>query len=92
MSAVEGRTDMPLKRANLHRLLQISDTNSHVQAERLPGARLLVHLANVRALPMTALRQKLPLADSKSNFRVTPESRLNSEISACPKSAKLGSR
>jgi hypothetical protein len=31
--------------------------------------------------------QKLPLAGSKSNFRFTPESRLNSEIAACPKSA-----
>jgi hypothetical protein len=37
---------------------------------------------------MTASRQKLPLAGSKSNFRFTPESRLNSEIAACPKSAK----
>ena len=38
---------------------------------------------------MTALRQKLPLAGSKSNFRFTPESRLNSEIAACPKSAAI---
>jgi len=30
------------------------------------------------------LRQKLPLAGSKSNFRFTPESRLNLEIAACP--------
>jgi hypothetical protein len=36
---------------------------------------------------MAALRQKLPLAGSKSNFRFTPQSRLNSEIAACPKSA-----
>jgi len=36
---------------------------------------------------VAALRQKLPLAGSKSNFRFTPESRLNSEIAACPKSA-----
>ena len=36
---------------------------------------------------MTALRQKLPLAGLKSDFRFTPESRLNSEIAACPKSA-----
>jgi hypothetical protein len=41
-------------------------------------------------LGMSASRQKLPLAGSKSNFRFTPESRLNSEIAACPKSAKLG--
>jgi hypothetical protein len=34
-----------------------------------------------------ALRQKLPLAGSKSNFRFTPESRLNWEIAACPKCA-----
>ena len=39
---------------------------------------------------MTALRQKLPLAGSKSNFRFIPESRLNSEIAACPKSAING--
>jgi hypothetical protein len=32
-------------------------------------------------------RPKLPLAGSKSNFRFTPQSRLNSEIAACPKSA-----
>jgi hypothetical protein len=37
------------------------------------------------------MRQKLPLAGSKSNFRFTPESRLNSEIAACPKSANNGS-
>jgi hypothetical protein len=30
-------------------------------------------------------RQKLPLAGSRSNFRITPESRLNSENTACPK-------
>jgi hypothetical protein len=37
---------------------------------------------------MAASRQELPLAGSKSNFRFTPpESRLNSEIAACPKSA-----
>ena len=29
-----------------------------------------------------------PSAGSKSNFRFTPESRLNSEIAACPKCAK----
>jgi hypothetical protein len=34
---------------------------------------------------MTALRQKPPLAGSKSNLRFTPESRLNSDIA--PKSA-----
>jgi hypothetical protein len=32
----------------------------------------------------------LPLAGSKSNFRFTPESRLNSEIGACPKCARSG--
>jgi mannose-6-phosphate isomerase-like protein (cupin superfamily) len=37
---------------------------------------------------MTASRQELPLAGSKSNFRFNPESRLNSEIAARPKSAK----
>jgi hypothetical protein len=36
---------------------------------------------------MTASRQKLPLVGSKSTFRFIPESRLNSEIAACPKSA-----
>jgi hypothetical protein len=34
-----------------------------------------------------ALRQKLPLASSKFNFRFTPETGLNSAIAACPKSA-----
>jgi hypothetical protein len=36
---------------------------------------------------MTALRQKLPFGRLESNFRFSPESRLNSEIAACPKSA-----
>jgi hypothetical protein len=36
--------------------------------------------------------QKLPLAGSKSNFRFTPESRLNSEIAASPKSANMRHR
>ena len=37
---------------------------------------------------MTALRQKPPLASSKSDFRLTPESGPNLEITECPKSAK----
>ena len=37
---------------------------------------------------MTASRQKLSLAGSKSNFHFTPESRLNSEIPGCPKCPK----
>ena len=47
--SVEGTTDMPLKRVHLHRLPQISDTNWPMckPNDRL---RLLVHLANVRAL------------------------------------------
>jgi hypothetical protein len=32
-----------------------------------------------------ALRQKLPFAGSKSNFRLIPETGLNSAIAACPK-------
>jgi len=39
---------------------------------------------------MAALRHKLPLAASKSNFRFPPESRLNAEFAACPKSARTG--
>jgi hypothetical protein len=40
-----------------------------------------------RQLRAAALRQKLPFAGSKSNFRLSAESGLNSEIAACPKSA-----
>src|SRR5260370_6697398 len=47
------------------------------------------HLASRQT---AALRQKLPLAGSKSNFHFTPESRLNSEIALCPKSARAQSR
>jgi len=47
------------------------------------------HLASRQT---AALRQKLPLAGSKSNFRFTPESRLNSEIAACPESANERTR
>src|SRR3981189_451559 len=47
------------------------------------------HLASRQT---AALRQKLPLAGSKSNFRFTPESRLNSEIAACPESANARNR
>jgi hypothetical protein len=36
---------------------------------------------------MTALRQELPLAGSKSNFRFIFETGLNSAIAACPKCA-----
>jgi hypothetical protein len=39
---------------------------------------------------MAALRQKLPLAGSKSNFRLIPETGLNSAIAACPKCANSG--
>jgi hypothetical protein len=52
----------------------------------------LAHLAKSAICRGAALRQKLPLAGSKSNFCFTPESRLNSEIAACPKSARLGSK
>ena len=38
-----------------------------------------------------ALRQKLPLAGSKSNFRLIPESRLSLQFAARPKSANNGS-
>ncbi|QDW38827.1 hypothetical protein FFI89_017745 [Bradyrhizobium sp. KBS0727] len=38
---------------------------------------------------MTVSRHKLPLVGSKSNFRITPESRLNSDIAPCPKSADI---
>jgi hypothetical protein len=37
----------------------------------------------------TALRQKLPLAGSKSNFHLIPETGLNSAIAACPKCANM---
>ena len=36
---------------------------------------------------MAGLRQKLPFAGSKSNFRLIPETGLNSAIAACPKCA-----
>jgi hypothetical protein len=39
---------------------------------------------------MAASRQKLPLAKSNSNFRFAPESRLNSDVASCPKSAGSG--
>jgi nuclear transport factor 2 (NTF2) superfamily protein len=41
-------------------------------------------LSNVRCAPTTAL------GSLESNFRFTPESRRNSEIAACPKSASSG--
>ena len=34
------------------------------------------------------IRQKLPFPGSKSDFRFIPESRLNAEFAACPKSAR----
>jgi len=34
-----------------------------------------------------SFRQKLPFGVSRSNFRFPPESRLKSEIEACPRSA-----
>jgi hypothetical protein len=40
---------------------------------------------------MSALRQKLPFAGSKSNFRLIPEIGLKSAIAACPKCANNGS-
>ena len=57
--------------------------------ERIHGGPIVLSRTSIR---MAALRQKLPLAASKSNFRFTPESRLNSEIAACPKGANCGSR
>ena len=49
-------------------------------------------MAVVKQVSMPALRQKRPFGVSKSNFRFPPERSLNSEIGACPKSARLGSQ
>jgi hypothetical protein len=47
MSVVEGRTDMPLKRAHLHQSSQILWCGlAHVQADRSPGPGLLLHFTD----------------------------------------------
>ncbi|HVR57656.1 MAG TPA: hypothetical protein VMT72_12625 [Pseudolabrys sp.] len=44
-------------------------------------------LSDLTFRQISASRQKLPLAGSKSNFRLIPENGLNSAIAACPKCA-----
>jgi hypothetical protein len=61
MSAVEGRTDMPLKRAHLHRFSQISDTNwlmckPNDRRVRVSWCTWLT----LELWPMTASRQEQP--------------------------------
>jgi hypothetical protein len=61
MSAVEGRTDMPLKRADLQRFYQFSGTD-WLMCEPV-DRRVRVSCWTWLTLglwPMTALRQKLP--------------------------------
>jgi hypothetical protein len=65
--------------------------NLLAEAINLARANTRPLLGDPASYRTSALRQKLPLAGTKFNFRSTPESRLNSEIATCPKSAKNGS-
>jgi hypothetical protein len=57
----------------------------------LEGAKDQLRVAT-RDAGYVAVGSKAALTAAKSNFRFTPESRLNSDIAPCPKSAKGGSR
>jgi hypothetical protein len=68
MSAVEGGTDMALKASRPPTILPILWYGlAHVRADRSPGARLLLHLADVRPLADDRFAPKAVIA-CKSAF------------------------